>query len=339
MKSIEDELRSALHEAAIEHFGDGTEIEGLVKLSGGASRETWSFDAAIPDGGRLPLILKRDPPSDEVTDGPTGVASVLGVDRWTEGRLLELAGEVGVPVPRVHFFLAADPRTTAGFVMQRLEGETLGRRILREDAYAEARPKLAFQCGQAAARLHGIPIDRLPPLNSLRVDEELQLYRDILDSFEHAHAGFEYALHWLEERQALAGDGHTLAHGDYRNGNFVVGPDGLRAVLDWELGHLGNPFSDLGWICIKSWRYGHVGKPVGGFGEVDELLAGYQAGGGAPFTVENLRFWEVFGCMRWGVVCVINAFSFLTGSQRTIETATIGRRAAETEYDLLELLD
>ena len=252
---------------------------------------------------------------------------------------MQLAGEAGVPVPEVPFFLDADQRTSAGFVMQRLEGEALGRRILREDTFAWARQKLAFQCGEAAARLHSIPHNRLPNLPNLAVPEALAYNRDVVDSFKQPHAGFEYAFHWLRERLELAGDGIGLVHGDFRNGNLLVDRDGLAGVLDWELGHMGNPLNDLGWICIRAWRYGYYDKPVGGFGEIEDLLDGYEAGGGGRVSRDALHFWEVFGCMRWGVICLTLAFTHITGKERSVEKVSIGRRAVEGEYDLLQLVD
>jgi aminoglycoside phosphotransferase (APT) family kinase protein len=65
-----------------------------------------------------------------------------------------------------------------------------------------------------------------------------------------------------------------LVHGDFRNGNLIGGPDGLRAVLDWELAHLGDPLEDLGWLCVRSWRCGAEPR-VGGFGPVDDQVAAY----------------------------------------------------------------
>ena len=332
-------LAAVLGDSVSVQYGVGTKIDGLMRLSGGASRETWSFDAILRDGSRKPLILKRDP-LDEIKEKDAFAGEVhLGVDRWTEGRLMQLAGEAGVPVPEVPFFLDADQRTSAGFVMQRLEGEALGRRILREDTFARARQKLAFQCGEAAARLHSISHNRLPNLPNLAVPEALAYNRDVVDSFKQPHAGFEYAFHWLQERLELAGDGIGLVHGDFRNGNLLVDRDGLAGVLDWELGHMGNPLNDLGWICIRAWRYGYYDKPVGGFGEIEDLLDGYEAGGGGRVSRDALHFWEVFGCMRWGVICMTLAFTHITGKERSVEKVSIGRRAVEGEYDLLQLVD
>ncbi len=334
------QLTAVLRDQMAVEYGSGTKIGGLVRLSGGASRETWSFDALKPDGARQPLILKRDPMDRQADKQFEGVPEGrLAVDRLTEGRLIQLAGEAGAPAPTVPFFLAADERTTCGFFTHRLIGETLGRRILREDAYAQARPKLAFQIGHAAACFHGIDLDLLPEMRGLRAAAELLHYRAIMDSFHQPHAGFEYGFSWLRERLELAGDRYALNHGDFRNGNILVDGNGLAGVLDWESAHLGNPSADLGWMCVRAWRYGYHDKVVGGFGDVSELLDGYAAGGGGRVRREEIHFWQVFGTLRWGILCMILGFTHIDGEQRSVEYAAIGRRAAETEYDLMLLLD
>jgi len=126
-------------------------------------------------------------------------------------------------------------------------------------------------------------------------------------------------------------------HGDFRLGNFVVGPDGLRAVLDWELVHAGDPTEDLGWLCVKSWRFGRR-PPVGGVGRYEELFAAYERETGRPVDPDVVRWWEVFGTLRWGIICILQALRHLSGSRRSVELATIGRRVCETEHDLLLLL-
>ncbi len=333
------DLHAVLTDRAGEVYGAGTLVEGLVKLSAGASRETWSFDVQPADGVTVPLILKRDPVIYRPDGGFTTEQTRLGVRRKTEGRLIELAREVGVPAPRVPFYLDEDERTTEGFVTERIEGETLGRRILREEAYSKGLENLAFQCGHAAARFHTLPLGDLPELTSMTVPEEFDYYHELMNSFGHPYPGFEYGFHWLRERMELAGDRHGLSHGDFRLGNIIVGPDGLRGVLDWESAHLGNPLNDLGWICVRSWRYGHNKKPVGGFGEIEQLQSGYEAGGGPPVSAEAIRYWEIFGTLRWGILCIIMGFSHIEGPNPSLEKAAIGRRTAETEYDLLQLLD
>ena len=91
---------------------------------------------------------------------------------------------------------------------------------------------------------------------------------------------FELALQWLKRHRPPEPARLSLVHGDFRNGNLMVDDDGLRAVLDWEMAHLGDPMEDLGWICVNSWRFGRHELPVGGFGTREQLFAGYVEAGG-----------------------------------------------------------
>ncbi len=303
-------------------------VERLKRLSGGASRETWSFDLLAPDGTVHALVLRRDP------SGHGGRS-----ERSTEYAVLQSAAAAGVPVPRVRVLLEERDGLGAGFVMDRVEGETIARRILRDDAYADARPRLAAQCGAIAARIHGVPVSSLPQLPDAGAPEQIEQYRTLLDDFGEPHPAFELGLRWLADHVPPPPPERALVHGDFRNGNLVVGPEGVRAVLDWELAHLGDPVEDLGWLCVRSWRFGVAGKIVGGFGDVGDLLDAYARTSGQRPDVDALRFWVVLGTLKWGVICIGQAFTHLTGVVRSVELATLGRRVAETEHDLLELLD
>ena len=303
-------------------------IANLRPIPGGASQEIWTFDAVTPDGD-LPLVLRRAPP------GSRRHPSAVGLEN--EARLLQLAGQAGVPVPGVRGVLRAEDGLGEGFVMDRIEGETNSRRILRDDGFATARSGLARQCGQALALIHAMPLGDLPPMRVAPAGEEVAHYRR-----EHDRAGtprpvFELAFQWLRRRLPEQPARNTLVHGDFRNGNLVVRPDGLRAILDWELAHLGDPMEDLGWISVNSWRYGRSDLPVGGFGLREDLFAGYEAGGGRVDR-DRVRFWEVLGTLKWGVMCEGMALSYQSGDLRTVERAAIGRRTCETEIDLLLLM-
>jgi hypothetical protein len=144
------------------------------------------------------------------------------------------------------------------------------------------------------------------------------------------------AFRWLDDnRPALSAP--VVVHGDFRNGNLIIGPDGIRAVLDWELAHFGDRLEDLGWLCAKAWRFGSP-LPVGGFGTVDQLVAGYEEAGGDAVDRTALHWWEVLGTLRWGVICIVQTVTHLSGMVRSVELAAIGRRGCEVEWDLLELL-
>ena len=310
--------------SALEPVLGAVEVTALHRLTGGASRETWAFDAVDADGLVHELVLRRDPPG---RPGPAGSMHL-------EATAMRLAEGAGVPVPEV--LVDADeaaPWGSAGLVMRRVPGEALGRRLLRDERFAPARRVLVRQCADALARLHAVPADQLADAPE---HDPLDTMRALLHGFDEPVPTFEYALRWLDRRRPDP-TGRSIVHGDFRLGNLLVEPDGLRAVLDWELLHVGDPAEDLGWLCVRAWRFG-ADAPVGGLGDRDELLAAYADAGGAPLSLDDLRWWEAYGTLRWGIICLTQVAAHLSGAVRSVELAAIGRRVAETEWDLLLLL-
>jgi len=306
-----------------------TGVVGAAKLSGGASQETWSFDIVHPDGN-IGAILRRAPQG-------YGAAPTRAAGLNAEATLMQLAYDAGLPSPRVLHVLQPQDELGTGFIMARVEGETIARKILRDDQFAQARPKLARQLGQVLAGIHGLALAQLPELRRMTATREIaELERDYR-SFNWPRPVFELALRWLRDRDPGPPQQMTLVHGDFRHGNLIIGPDGVRAVLDWELAHTGDPMEDLGWICVNSWRFGEIDKPVGGFGSREELFAGYEAAG-RSVDPDRVKFWEVMGTLRWGVMCCGMMQRFRSGPDHSMERAMIGRRSSETEIDLLRLL-
>ena len=306
-----------------------TGVVGAAKLSGGASQETWSFDIVHPDGN-IGAILRRAPQG-------YGAAPTRAAGLNAEATLMQLAHDAGLPSPRVLHVLRPQDELGTGFIMARVEGETIARKILRDDQFAQARPKLARQLGQVLAGIHGLTLAQLPELRRMTATREIaELERDY-HSFDWPRPVFELALRWLRDRDPGPPQQVTLVHGDFRHGNLIIGPDGVRAVLDWELAHTGDPMEDLGWICVNSWRFGEIDKPVGGFGSREELFAGYEAAGHSV-DPDRVKFWEVMGTLRWGVMCCGMMQRFRSGPDHSMERAMIGRRSSETEIDLLRLL-
>jgi aminoglycoside phosphotransferase (APT) family kinase protein len=308
---------------------DATGVVNAARLSGGASQETWSFDIVHPDGN-MAAILRRAPQG-------YGAAPARAAGLNAEAALMQLAYAAGVPSPKVLHVLEPQDELGTGFIMQRVEGETIPRKILRDDRFAAARPKLARQCGGILSVLHGLPLAQLPELRRMTAASEIaELERDYR-SFDWPRPVFELALRWLRDHAPSPSREVTLVHGDFRHGNLIIGPDGVRAVLDWELAHLGDPMEDLGWICVNSWRFGEIDRPVGGFGTREELFAGYEAAG-RHVDASRVNFWEVMGTLRWGVMCCGMMQRFRLSPEHSIERAMIGRRSSETEIDLLRLL-
>lgn len=311
------------------------EVDGLRLLSGGASRSTWSLDAVErPGGARHPLVLQRT----------RGEGDGLGLPMEIEDRLLRAAAAAGVPVPAIVLGsaeLAAVAQIAGGGtarLAERVAGETLGPRIVRDDRFAGARAQLAAQCGEVLARIHRIDPAAVPGLAHIDVLDRLRIGLDLAGEQRPA---FELALRWLADHRpddrSKDDRGARVVHGDFRVGNLVVDESGLRAVLDWELAHLGDPLEDLGWLCVRAWRFGGDGT-VGGVGDVGALVDAYRGAGGREVAPAALHWWIVAGTLTWGLICAVQARRHLDGGVRSVELATIGRRVCETEYDLLQLL-
>lgn len=294
-------------------------IDGLTRLSGGASRETWSFTA---DG--RPLILQRQRPGDTR-------------DMSVEARVVGAAFDAGVGVPEL--IASGEMSTGARFmVLSHVSGETIARKILRDERFADARSVLVGQMAGALARLHAIEPDSLSGLPEI---DQVDQYRTTLDnlnqSLGQSHPAFELAFRWLEQHRP-ATRRRALVHGDFRLGNVMVDDLGLAAVLDWELAHIGDPLEDLGWLCVRAWRFG-MRAPVAGLGGYDELIGAYQEASGIEVHPREVLWWEVLGTLKWGIMCMIQTSSHLLGLHRSHEMAAIGRRVCENEYDLFLLLD
>lgn len=300
-------------------------VEHLRRLSGGASRETWAFEAVADDGTRRPLVLQRTRP---------GISSMDGPSMAVEDRLLAAAEAAGVPVPPMVVDVAtATPVIGEARVCGFVEGEALGPRIVRDDRYATARSRFADQCGRALAAVHAIDPADAPGLEPV---DPLPRLRAGLDLVDEARPALELALRWLEDNRPPPGPTRVV-HGDFRMGNLLVDEDGLTAVLDWELAHLGDPLEDLGWLCVRAWRFGGEGE-VGGVGDLGDLLDAYAEAAGTTVDPEAVRWWIVAGTLTWGLISAVQARRHLDGHVRSVELATIGRRVCETEYDLLQLL-
>jgi aminoglycoside phosphotransferase (APT) family kinase protein len=312
-------------------------ITSLHRMPGGASKETWAFDL---QPGReegealLPLVLRIERAS------PLPVSLALE----TEFRLLQEVYREGVPVPRP-YWAGEDAQGSPFAVMERVHGETLVRRLQRDDRYEQARRRLPEQLGRFLAQIHRLSWDNRKmdfiPRRSRSASlalSELAFYEDLLERLApDPHPVLELTIRWLQRHQPT-GRGPVLIHGDYRLGNIVFDETGLRTILDWELAHIGDPLEDVGYISVQAWRFGRGDKPIGGIGEREDFCRAYEAAGGFPLDTESLYYWEVFGNLKWGIITVLQALPFIRGESRSIELASLGRRTAEVELELLTLI-
>jgi aminoglycoside phosphotransferase (APT) family kinase protein len=293
----------------------GRRVDSMHLLAGGASKEAWAVDA---EGERL--LVRR---------AAGGVIHAATLSLQHEFQVLEAAAEAGVRVPRPVAYLGELGGREA-FAMERVEGETIGRRIARNPP-----PGLETQLADELAKIHAIPPERLP---FLRSGDILERFYGELDSVGDPHPAIEYGLWWLREhRPEPLPD--VVTHGDFRIGNVAVSEAGLGYLLDWEFAHLSDPREDLAWPIVRAWRFGADQRRLGGVGEPAPYLARYAELTGIEVAEADLDWWEVLGNVKWAIGCLTQCRRHLTGVDRSVEYAVLGRMAAEMEYELLSLID
>jgi aminoglycoside phosphotransferase (APT) family kinase protein len=295
------------------------EVTGVTRLSGGASRQSFRVDCDTGAGHRSFVVQRVR---------PQGITS--GIAR--EADAVRAAADAGVPVPQV--IVATDDAQVLGgpaMVVEFLPGETLARLLLRDERFATARLRLPRQAAAALAAVHRMDDP------GLRSEDPVATLEMLHRSMGRAQPVFEFALRWLAANRPTPPATPVVVHGDFRLGNLLTDDQGLVAVLDWELAHLGDPVEDLAWACVKAWRFGSE-LPALGLCGVDTWVDAYAAAGGKRPDTDHLRWWLVYGTLRWGVICELQAAAHLSGAVDSIELAMLGRRVAETEHDLLDLL-
>ncbi len=300
-------------------------------LYGGACQENFRVDLAV-DGKPLTLALRSD-----AVKGLPG-----SLKRSEEFEVVQAAVAAGVKTPAARWLTADLLRRGAhAYFLDWAPGEAIGRRVLRSPELADARKQLPQTLAQSLARLHQVTpkTAKLPfaaPANGPAM-HALDDLRAMLGRLKGTFPAVEYAIAWLEKR--LPHDDRTvLVHGDFRTGNFLVAPDGLAAILDWEFAHYGSPYEDLSWISVRDWRFGRLDLPIGGFGLREPFYAAYEAAGGSKVDVNDVLWWEIVGNLRWAVGSVFQGERVLSGEETDLELVAIARRNVEMEFEALRLI-
>ena len=299
-------------------------IKQLIPLTGGASADINRIVLANEDE----LIVRRTLSQEK---------SVMAIPKILEAKIQKVVKKNGAPVPDIIFEFSEGEEIGEGYVMEAIPGETIPRKILRDKKFASAREKLPFEIGKSLAKIHQTQLDDLKALDQVTFSDSLGKLFQVYLSFNQPQPVFDLAFKWLEA-QKLTEYGDVLVHGDFRFGNFIISEENLESIIDWELAHIGNPMEDLGWLCVRSWRFGNVEKRVGGLGDIKDLIAGYESNSDIKIDESQLDIWQLYGSLRWGVICMMQTFAHLSGMVNSVEKAAIGRRVSETEFDLMNMI-
>src|SRR3954452_10355466 len=304
-------------------------ISEPLLLPGGASKEAWSVDA----GGERLLVRRAG----------GGVIHRQTLSLRHEFEVLQAAYEAGVSVPRPVAYIA-DLEGREAFVMERLDGETIGRRIVR----GPVSEQLPVQMAEDLAKIHALPPGRLPFLEEATVERLV----DEFDEVDEPPPAIELGLWWLREHRPPPRE-PVVVHGDFRIGNLVIDGSGLVGVLDWGVAHLehparglscalvrlAHPARALSFALVRAWRFGSDELRLGGIGDVEPYLERYNELTGFDVRPEELDYWELAGNVGWAIGCLTQAQRHLTGQDRSVELAILGRLGAEVEYEICHLLE
>ena len=299
-------------------------IKQLIPLTGGASADINRIVLANEDE----LIVRRTLSQEK---------SVMAIPKILEAKIQKVVKKNGAPVPDIIFEFSEGEEIGEGYVMEAIPGETIPRKILRDEKFSTAREKLPFEIGKSLAKIHQTQLEDLKALDQVTFSDSLEKLFQVYLSFNQPQPVFDLAFKWLEA-QELKDYGEVLVHGDFRFGNFIISEENLESIIDWELAHIGNPMEDLGWLCVRSWRFGNVKKRVGGLGDIKDLIAGYESNSDIKIDESQLDIWQLYGSLRWGVICMMQTFAHLSGMVNSVEKAAIGRRVSATEFDLMNMI-
>ena len=299
-------------------------IKNLVPLTGGASAD---INRIIFEDNKE-FIVRRSVVKDK---------AVMAIPKNMEAKIQKIVKEYGAPVPEIIMEFSEGAEIGEGYVMQSVGGETIPRKILRDDSYKNIRNKLPYEIGKSLAQIHKTKLEKLQDLEKITFSESLEKLFVIYESFDQPQPVFDLAFKWLENQKILDYE-EVLVHGDYRFGNFIISEKKLESIIDWELAHIGNPMEDLGWLCVRSWRFGNVNKRAAGLGDVDDLIAGYESNSKIKIDKSQLDMWQLYGSLKWGIICMVQTFAHLSGAVKSLEKAAIGRRVSETEFDLMNMI-
>jgi aminoglycoside phosphotransferase (APT) family kinase protein len=297
------------------------DLLNLTRLSGGANMESWAFDWG---GGAY--VLRRAPSAEYMEGRPYG--------HPVEAALVRAAHAGGVKAPVVIGVLSDADGMGTGYVMRRVIAEVSPAKIL-----AAPPPSLVADLGRELALIHALPRAAIPTeIPVMDTAAALAELKARFLSYGGDRPAIALAVKWCEDHLPEPAD-PVLVHGDYRMGNVMVDADGLAAVLDWELAHLGDAHEDLAFGCMTVWRFGMLDKPAFGVGSLDDYFAAYEAAGGRPVDRDRFKYWLVYRTLWWALGCLQMGQAWRSGADTTVERVVVGRRTAEQELDIIRLLE
>lgn len=297
------------------HVSD-VRVSGLSRIHGGASRETFRLNAQWREDGRemsRPLILRRDP-----------VASLIETERDLEFNAYRAFHPTGLPVPEP-LFLETELTwlDRPFFVMEQIEG-CQAASPFNPDPYTGKGAKIGEQFWTHLGRIAAADPAAIGFSQNLAPVAASDCWKVALDQWEKVIAEdaltpqpiARAAIRWLKRNPPPPAQRVTVVHGDYRTGNFLFDGEGdIRAILDWEMCHLGDPLEDIAWAADPLWSNGNYDLP-GSLIPRAQAYALWEKASGMRIDPVALRWWEVFAAVKGLAIWISAGKEYQTGANR-----------------------
>ncbi len=291
------------------------EVTGLSRIHGGASRETYRLRASWQEGGtrrERPLILRRDP-----------VASLIETERDLEYNAYRAFHPTGLPVPEP-FFLETDLKwlDRPFFVMEQIEDCVAGS-AFSADPYGVHREKIGRQFWTHLGKIAGADPKKIGFAGGGAADprkswlHELEKWEKVIDEDELMPQPIaRAAIRWMKRNPPPPSPKISVVHGDYRTGNFLYNGEGeIKAILDWEMAHLGDPLEDVAWAADPLWAFENAERP-GGMIPREEAFRLWEEASGLKVDPARLRWWEIFNSLKGLAIWISAGKEYQTGANR-----------------------
>lgn len=293
-------------------------VEDVARIHGGASRETYRLTARWKDDSgdhARGMIIRRDPAS-----------SLIETERTTEYQAYSAFHGTDVPVPKP-LFLETEKNPWLGqpfFVMEEVTGCESGFNAFKMKPYSEKLDEIGEAKWSILGRIAAADpaelglLDRMeaPPLDQCW-KRELDHWEKVIDEDELSPQPIIRAgIRWLRRNPPPPPDRIHVVHGDYRTGNFLYNGEGeVRAILDWEMCHLGDPLEDLAWALTPLWGWPDASRP-GKLILRDRAIDIWKQASGLEIDPHALQWWEVFACIKGLAIWISSSYEFHTAKNQ-----------------------
>ena len=303
-----DALGDRLERYLSRHWGEPVAVRELSRIPGGASRETYRFDAEV--GGKVRgMILRRDP-----------IGGLIDTDRQTEYLAYQsFHGVVPVPEPLV-LEKQGGALERPFFIMSRVDGGLVPS-VMNLDPYGAHAAAIGRELFAILGRIARRDPAELPIRARIEAPSPADCWREALDGWQkvierderHPQPIVRAAIRRLRRNPPKPAEKISVVHGDYRSGNFLHDGQGhILAVLDWEMAHLGDAIEDLAWCFDPLWGHFDESRVAGTISEA-EAVAIWERESGLHVDRSTLAWWKLFSTVKGCAIWTTSGKEFLAG--------------------------